>query len=270
MLSDYRGRQRSPGVSVPPNVARLNISDVIGSALRDAIPLMRSRPNLWLRFAAVAAAAGLLLPSWPEPPPMRMTTLHALLYRPSIDFWFSTLGFSAQFFVVGSAVRTVRRSWRWNLVNGCGFFGILLLLGLLELPAFLLWDGRRTLLVAELLLFLPGLFLAIRCSQAPWCLLLSNGVHSFVESWRITSGAFWKNLLFSVFPSILTDLPVLALGVKLALAYPIAGVVILPLTLLVEVLLLHVWALCGVRWMLALRARSAVTSQQLPAGVTAL
>lgn len=269
MLNGYRWRLTGGGAL--RNVARPSIGDVIGSAFKDAPTLLRARRQLWLRFALVAAAGGAVFPWLEQGPYVRKSVLPVLFYREHFaSTLLGTLTLVAWFFVVASALRTIRPAWRWDIVAACGVVLIVTLLALLAVPAGLLWSGRKTLLIAELVLFLPGLFLAIRWSQAPWCFLLDNGANPFGESWRITSGVLWLNLLFFVFRSILAQLSVTMLGVKLALAVPLAAVVILPLGVLVAVLLTHFSVLCDVRWLLALRARAAVTSQHLPAGVTAL
>jgi hypothetical protein len=207
-----------------------SIGEIIDRAFRDALPVMRSRTPVYGVLAAIAALGGLFLPFAHAmgSTPVEGTRLQLALQPPNV------LGAIAIFFVIPTVARTVRPEFRMTVGRVFGLIGIAIAIGVVVEVGFLL-------------LIVPGVYMAVKWSQAQWAYLLGEGKNPFGESFEMTKGHFWHTLGFSIL---------------LALA---AGVVLAPIALLGYIFAVHVAQLGSMRWMLALRALHADTVAPVPA-----
>jgi hypothetical protein len=238
---------------------RLSIVEVLRTSFYDSMPLMWSRARLWLIFAFIVAAGGIVYAVSPAPE------------QPQLGFaswWPRLVRVVAIFFVIGSVMRTVRPTWRWTPFESFGFPLVAVISASPVLVGELLFGSHLT-IVEKLVALTPCFALAVKLGQAPWCFLLSEGENSLVESWRITGGAFWLTSLFLVLRAVAVLFPsrVEPLAEQLVINLPGAGALVFPIVLLLALFIWHFTLLSSVRWMLALRGRFVATARLAPSGV---
>jgi hypothetical protein len=216
-----------------------DIFAILEGAVKGAWPLMRSRMSVYGILAAITAVAGLAVPLASMAGSENETALRIQLAVQPV----SICGGIAVFFALAAAARTVRPEFRMTFINVLAVIGIGILVGVVtELGIFLL--------------IVPGVWIAVKWSQAIWSYLLSEGKSPFEESWQITTGHFWETFGFNILLSLVITVVSLALFAApliVAVFMPVLAVVMSPIALLGYVFAYNIAALGQMRWLLELR-----------------
>ncbi|MBC5810691.1 MAG: hypothetical protein GIW95_07560 [Candidatus Eremiobacteraeota bacterium] len=235
------------------------MGEIISSAFKDALPLLRSRQRVYVVMAILCAIGGLLLPFLPSVPATTTsvsgvttgTTMSGASFGFSIPEMFGAL---AAFWIFPAVVRTANPSFRMSV----GVFFTLLGLGIVVALA----SG-----IAGMAFLIPGIWVGVKLSQTIWAYATTDGPVPFdrplKDSWNVTTGQFWETFLFLILVSIVVTIALcIAFGIPAAIAamVPWLGVVLLPVAFLGFVWGAHVQSLAQLRWFLQLRARHAATA----------
>jgi hypothetical protein len=236
--------------------------EIVSSAFRDALPLLRSRIGVYGTLAGLCALVGLFLPLLngfnPAQPAALMepgvVVLQAASERVDVAFnVVNVLGLVALFFALPAIARTVQPDFKMTAGKVFGFIGIAIAIGVCTE-------------VGAILLIVPGVLIYVKWSQAFWTYLLSDGKNPFGESWEITTGHFWTTFGFLLFSALAAAVPILIIFMIPALIaafFPFLGPALLPIAFLGYVYGLHVLYLAMLRWMLHLRAAHAAAGVAL-------
>lgn len=201
-----------------PRVAP-DLGGVIGSALRDLLPALKSRQNVFAGLTIIGwiGCIGLLMSGIVDAaktnPPGQMA--HPEYY--AIGMPLVTLAvLIGAFYALANAVRTVRPDFRMTVPLFFGVFGYSLLVGLIVV-------------IGCIALVIPGLYLMIKLLPAPYIYLLGER-EPMKRSWNITRGRFWWTVLVLIVISACVQIGGYAIGIVGAIAYfiPFALYVLAP------------------------------------------
>jgi len=236
--------------------------EIVSSAFRDALPLLRSRIAVYGTLAGLCALVGLFLPLLngfnPAQPAALMEPGVIALQAASerIDVALNVvniLGFIALFFVLPAIARTVQPDFKMTAGKVFGFIGIAIAIGVCT-------EAGAILLIA------PGVFIYVKWSQVFWTYLLSEGKNPFGESWEITTRHLWTTFGFLIFSALAAAVPIFVIFMipaVIAAFFPFLGPALLPISFFGYVYALNVLYLAMMRWMLHLRAAHAATGVAL-------
>jgi hypothetical protein len=224
---------------------RPDIGETIGFAYRNAWPTLVSRRTVYTVLAAICALAGIGLPF-----------VHGMGVSPNgLNFDFSTRlqlavqtpnllgGLAALFVVVPTVARVANPAFRMTAGKFFGMIGVAIVVAIATELGFVL-------------LIVPGVYLAVKLSQAVWAFLVIDGKNPWAESWAITKGSFWHTLLFLIAAGFAGALPLVGFFVAapLAAAVPVLGFALLPAAFVCFVFSYHVLLLAQIFWMTGLRS----------------
>jgi hypothetical protein len=193
------------------------LGDVLGAALRDLWPALRSW-IWWMIAIVVVTVSAVIFAALINPPTDAPSTVLAYQWESGSVI---AIGIAcAAFFALASAVRTVKPDFRMTPGR---FFGVI---GWSLFSAVMILGGL-------ILLIVPGLYLIVRVSLAPYFYLLDGGQESPVkESLARTRGHFWLTALVLFAVALATQVVAYVAGAMvglLALIAPVAALVAVPL-----------------------------------------
>jgi len=236
-----------------------DIGAAVGSAFRDAVPLMRSRRTALAVYAALCALAGLGVPfahGMGVSPSGQNLDLQAriqiAIQTPNV------LGaVAALFVVIPSVARSGDPAFRMSAGKFFGMLGVAIV----------------ALVATEIGMFffvVPGVYVGVKLSQSVWTFLLGSGQNPWAESWSITSGAFRPTLLFLFALACGAAVPLSGFFVAVVVAFeiPFIAVVAMPIAFLAYVYAFYAVMLGQMRWMSALRSGTAQAAVSLAPAVT--
>jgi hypothetical protein len=210
-----------------------SVFSVIRSALRDGWPLLKRNAI----GAVVLAIIGIALDVVTTQTPLRSGVNNASLVAQTL------LAFAFTYFGATAATRTI------NPAYGMSASGFVSFVALLAAVVLLTAVGLAALIV-------PGFWLLGKLWPAPYALLLGSK-RPFNDSWRATTGAYWKTLGILVLVFVL-NVAVALLSVKLTQLCADHPILVSPAYVVYWFVLLwslFVGALANVRWAHALLSR---------------
>ena len=174
----------------------------ISAALSDTWPAMQSWMP-WLAGVIVAAcacgiamlASGIIDALKARPPGAMAHPEYIIIGEPL----FVLAMIVGTFFALASAVRTVKPDFRMNAGIFFGFLGYSILCGLIIMMGFIC-------------LIVPGFYLAIKLSPAPYIYLLGES-EPLKRSWEITRERFWWTVLMMFVVGLCTQVALYAIGI---------------------------------------------------------
>ena len=180
----------------------------ISAALRDTWPAMQTW-LAWLIAVVVGAciggigviASGLIDAMKTNPPGQMAHPEYFMSGEPLLGIAVLV----GAFFALASAVRTVRPDFRMTVGRFFGFLGYGILCGLIIAIGFIC-------------LVIPGFYLAVKLSPAPYIYLLGEG-DPLKKSWEITKGRFWWTVLAFFVIGLCSQVGLYAIGIVGAIVY---------------------------------------------------
>lgn len=230
-----------------------DIWGIIAGAFRDAWPLMRKRMPVYYVLAALCALLSLGATAWVRSvadPSVQTSLRIEAAFQPA-----NLCAAIAAFFALAAAVRTVRPEFKMTFLTVLALIGISFVVGLASE-------------LGLILLIVPGVWVAIKLSQATWAYLLASGKNPFAESWEITTGHFWETFAFLIVLSLLVTLVMIVtyfLPAVVGYLVPFSLVILGPVAFLGYLYAYHVAILAEMRWMLELRRMPVAARVTTPA-----
>jgi hypothetical protein len=233
-------------------ISASTLGSVLRAALRDMWPALRSW--VWLLLAAVVLVGGgfvelVQLDVLSGSPVALSQEQHLLVVLTSIVIAATML--VASITCTASAVRTVKPEFRMTASRLWGFIcwsvvcGLIIMLGLI-------------------LLIVPGIYLAVRLSQATFLYLLDEGGQNPIDrSFTLTRGRFWITVLVLFVIAVIGEVAAYAAGTVfgfLALTYPASATIAIPAIVLVEFVVFQFTFNAYVRWADTLSAAGVVAA----------
>ncbi len=220
------------------------VTGIIAGAWRDALPLMRSRINVYYVLIAIGAVLALT------------AALASHGTHSGSDYGASVVTLVASFYAAAAAIRTLRPDFRWTLER----VFVVILLGIALAVAI----G-----IGLVLFVIPGIWIGVRLSMTYYAYLMPEGdANPFAVSWHLTAHLFWHTLglLFLVsFINFAVGVAVAIVLGMLGLISPwIEGLVAIP-GLYVDFLLMNFAVLAHVRWFAHLRHAHGMPGLPVPA-----
>ncbi len=217
-----------------------SFGDSLGAALRDTWPALRT----WLGWAiaiVLVCSSGLIAVAFLNPPTDNVAPNTA--WEGEAGAALSLAFIVAAFFAIASAVRTVRPEFRMTFGRFFGVIGYSLVVGII--------------VAAGILCFvLPGLYLAVKLSLAPYYYLIGEpGNHPLRTAWTSTRGRFWLTAGMIVAVGVIIEAVAYAAAgavAALALISPATGLITVPLAFALFLAALQFQYNAYVRWSTAL------------------
>jgi hypothetical protein len=168
-----------------------DISAVLGGALRDAWPALRSWLGWLIALLVITAAAGVVM--FLNAPAQRSTEMSPVFLLAYMVMVIAML--AACLFIMASAVRTVRPDFAMTAGKFFGFLGYAILVGLIIMLGFIA-------------LIIPGFYLSVKLQLTPYMYLL--GVQEPLKAaWHSTKGRWWLTLGVMLLIGIIAELMIM-------------------------------------------------------------
>ena len=169
-----------------------DIGIVLGGALRDTWPALKSRLAWFIALMVVAAGGGVVM--FLNAPPPKSTEVAPLFFVGDAVLCFATL--VATLFILASSIRTVRPDFALTVGKFFGFLGYAILVGLI-------------IMVGLVALIIPGFYLSVKLQLAPYMYLLGEA-EPLKTSWHKTKGRWWLTLGVMLLIGIIAEIIIFA------------------------------------------------------------
>ena len=212
-----------------------SVTDIVGSAWRDAYALMQTRINIYYILIAVGTVLALL----------------AAVANPNAVESGSIVSLVAGYYAVAAAIRTVRPDFRWTIEK-------ILMLFVWGLVVWIL------VMIGLALLVIPGIFIAVRLCMTYYSYLMPESAENpLVDSWHLTAHHFWTTFAMVALVTVISGVVSFAVSLILGLLghfSPFLGAILTIPELYVDFWLINFAVLANVRWFVHLRQARTMTT----------